>query len=662
MSPINRREFIKMGLTAGSMLAAGSASDLVHHVYGRAETSKKMIILGFDGMDAHILKGWMDQGKLPTFARLRKEGVFCPLQTSFPPQSPVAWSNVITGMNPGGHGVFDFMMRHPEDYRPDFSSTETIGSTKAIALGKYNLPLKAGKVRQRRQGRSFWEHLEDHDIPATVFKMPANYPPAKTKQRTLSGMNTPDITGNYGTYNYYTTDYGDLQEDSYAGGNHHEVYVIGNRIDAKLYGPENTFLREDYPPKASIDFKVYIDPDRPVAKILIQGEEFILREKEWSGWKRVKFPLMPTQSVGGICMFYLKQIRPEFKLYVSPINVDPANPALPISTPESYSKELEKKFGPFFTKGLPADWNAMNNLVLDEESYLEQDDFVLQERWEMLEYELARFDSGLLFYYLSSTDQRQHMFFRFLDKQSPTYDEKLAEKFGRTIENIYQEADRMLAAALQKADKDTIVMAISDHGFAPFRRTFNPNTWLKESGYHALINEYKEDEGLFLNTDWSRTQAYAYGLNSLFLNVKGREGQGIVDPAKRELLAREISQKLEEYVDPKTGEKPIFAAKPAEDIYSGSQMHEAPDIVIGYNRGYRVDWSSPMGTITPNIMDDNMVKWSGDHMSSPDIVPGIFLSNQPINNPQPALYDMAPTILKLFGIEKPEEMIGRSIV
>ncbi|MBU1185666.1 MAG: alkaline phosphatase family protein [Acidobacteria bacterium] len=663
MSPINRREFLKMGMTAGSMLAAGSASDLVHHVYGRTETSKKMIVLGFDGMDAHILQGWMDQGKLPTFARLRKEGVFSQLQTSFPPQSPVAWSNVITGMNPGGHGVFDFMMRHPEDYRPDFSSTETIGSTKTIALGKYNLPLSGGKVRQRREGRSFWEYLEDHDIPATIFKMPANYPPAKTKQRTLSGMNTPDITGNYGTYNYYTTDYADLQDDSYAGGNHHEVYVIGNRIDAKLYGPDNSFIRGDYPPKASIDFKVYIDPDRPVAKVLIQGEEFILREKEWSGWKRVKFPLMPTQSVSGICMFYLKQIRPEFKLYISPINIDPANPALPISTPESYSRELEKRFGPFFTKGLPADWNAMNNLVLDEESFLEQDNFVLQERKEMLEYELSRFDSGLLFYYLSCTDQRQHMFFRFLDKQSPSYDEKLAVEYGPTIENIYREADRMLDTALQKADKDTIVWAISDHGFAPFRRTFNPNTWLKQSGYHSLINEYKkEDEGLFLNTDWSRTKAYAYGLNSLFLNVKGREGQGIVNPAEKTALAREIAHKLEAYIDPKTGEKPIFAAKPAEDIYSGSRMHEAPDIVIGYNRGYRVDWSSPMGTIAAEVMEDNTMKWSGDHMSAPDIVPGIFLSNRPVNNPQPALYDLAPTILKLFGIETPKEMIGRSIV
>ncbi|MCJ7679662.1 MAG: alkaline phosphatase family protein, partial [Candidatus Aminicenantes bacterium] len=440
MSPLNRRDFLKMGLTAGTMLAAGTSSDLVHHVFGQTNTSKKIIVLGFDGLDAHLLRAWMDQGKLPTFARLRKEGVFTPLQTSYPPQSPVAWSNFITGMNPGGHGVFDFMMRHPEDYRPDFSSTETIGSTKTVSIGKWNLPLSAGKVRQRREGRAFWQYLEDHDIPATIFKMPANYPPAKTKQRTLSGMNTPDITGNYGTYNYYTTDYGDLQEDSYAGGNHHEVYVIGNRIDAKLYGPDNTFIKADYPPKASIDFKVYIDPDRPVAKVLIQGEEFILREKEWSGWKRVKFPLMPTQSVSGICMFYLKQIRPEFKLYISPVNVDPANPALPISTPESYSKELEKRFGPFFTKGLPADWNAMNNLVLDEESFLEQDNFVLQERWEMLEYELSRFDSGLLFYYLSSTDQRQHMFFRFLDKQSPTYDEKLAAKYGRTIENIYREA------------------------------------------------------------------------------------------------------------------------------------------------------------------------------------------------------------------------------
>lgn len=660
MADINRREFLKLGLSAGSLLALGSPAELVTRVFGKTETRKKVLIMGFDGMDPHLTSIWMDQGKLPAFERLRSRGSFSPLRTSLPPQSPVAWSNFITGLNPGGHGIFDFIHRIPEYYFPDFSGTKTSDSTKTITIGNLVLPLSGGTVENLMKGRAFWQILEDHDIPATIFKMPSNFPPVETKQKTLSGMGTPDITGSLGEFNYYTTQIGELQQDI-GGGAIHEVYVIGNLVEARLPGPKNAFKKSQ--PESSIDFKVFVDPVNPIAKIVIQDQEFILKEKEWSGWKRVRFPMIPTQSVSGICMFYLKEVRPDFKLYISPINIDPANPAMPISTPESYAKELEKKFGPFYTRGLPADFKAMSHGVLDEDEFLAQDDTILEERKAMFEYELSRFDSGVLFYYVSSTDQRQHMFWRFIDEQSPMYDPDLARKHGNAIENIYREADKMLDKALNTVDKDTVVLVMSDHGFTPFRRTFNVNSWLKENGYIRLINNWRQgQEEAFMNTDWSRTKAYSYGLNSLYINLRGREGEGIVNPgAEKEALVREIAQKLEQVTDPKTGERVVTKAYITQENYQGPQVDKAPDIIVGYNRGYRTSWSAPLGRITKEVFSDNMDRWSGDHCMDPAVCPGILFASENIQTDSPALFDLTPTILAVFGIDKPDDMVGKKI-
>ncbi|MFQ6038822.1 MAG: alkaline phosphatase family protein, partial [Candidatus Aminicenantales bacterium] len=590
MKPITRRDFLKWSLTAGSFLAAAPGQTLVKKVFGRTETRQKLLILGFDGMDPHLVDIWMSQGKLPAFARLRNQGDFRPLGTSIPPQSPVAWANFITGMNPGGHGIFDFLKRDPEHYIPAFSSTETHDPSKTITVGNIVLPLSGGSIENLMKGRAFWQVLEEYDIPATIFKIPSNFPPVKTRQRTLSGMGTPDVTGSLGEFNYYTTEVTELKEDI-GGGKIHEVYVIGNRVEARLPGPTNTFKKTR--PESYIDFKVYLDPVHPVAKIVIQDHEFILKEKEWSRWKRVRFPMIPTQSVSGICMFYLKQIRPEFKLYVSPVNINPADPAMPISTPDSYAKELADRFGPFYTKGLPGDFKAMDHGVLDDGEFLAQDDTVLEERKAMFEYELERFDSGVLFYYVSSTDQRQHMFWRLIDRTHPMFDPKLGREYGKAIENIYREADTMLQKALDRVDKDTIILVMSDHGFTSFRRSFNLNTWLKENGYLSLINSWRQgEEEFFLNTDWSRTKAYSYGLNSLYINQRGREGEGIVNQgAEKEALVREIAQKLEQVRDPKTGEQVITKAYVTRDWYRGPEIEKAPEIIVGYNRGYRTSWS-----------------------------------------------------------------------
>jgi len=658
--PIHRRDFLKYSLGAASLLALESRSNLVTRTFGKTATNKKVLVLGFDGMDPHLTNVWMSEGKLPAFKRLIGQGGFRRLGTSIPPQSPVAWSNFIAGTNPGGHGIFDFIHRDPKNYWPVFSAALTEEAKKTIRVGNWILPIKGGDVRNLRKGKAFWQILEEHDIPATIFKIPANYPPVASRQKTFSGMGTPDLLGNYNSFRYYTTEPKEIKEDI-GGGSVHPVYVIGNRVDATLPGPANTFKKDR--PEAEIEFKVFLDRQNPVAKIVIQDQEFILREKEWSGWKRIRFSLIPTQSVSGICMFYVKEVRPNFKLYVSSINVDPADPALPLSTPSSYAAQLEKRFGPFFTKGLPADTSALDNDILDEGEFLEQDDFVLEESKAMLDDELARFDSGFLFYYISSTDQRQHMFWRLLDEKHPAYDAGLAAKYGKVIENTYREADHILAKAMDKIDKETVLIVMSDHGFNPFSRSFSLNAWLKENGYHVLTNPFKQETGnLFPDTDWSRTKAFGVGLNGLYINQRGREAEGIVgDGAEKENLVREIARKLEEFVDPKTGQKVLWKAYVSKDVYSGPFGGEAPDIILGFNRGYRISFGSPLGKIEKNVLEDNRGKWSGDHMGAAEILSGIVAANRPILAEAPALYDLTATILNVFGIEKPKNLIGKTI-
>jgi predicted AlkP superfamily phosphohydrolase/phosphomutase len=660
---LTRREFIKAGVAASAALGLGGAARFTPRVYGRARATRKMIVLGLDGLDPVLTKRWMEEGRMPAFRKLlERGGDFRPLGTSLPPQTPVAWSNFITGMDPGGHAIFDFIHRDPKTYIPAFSSTETTGAAKTIRLGKTIIPLSSGHVRSLRKGKTFWQALEEADVPATVFKMPTNYPPAESKQRTLAGMNTPDIKGYYGYFNYYTNEAVSVTQEAGGGGRVHDVDVVGNSVESELPGPTNS-LRTDAP-ETVIPFRVFIDPANAAAKIVIQENEFVLKEREWSGWKKVRFNLIPTQSVHGMCLFYLKEVRPKFKLYISSVHIDPARPSLPLSTPDSYAKELERRFGPYFTKGLPADTSALDNGVLDEEEFLELDNMVYEESMAMLEYELARLDDGLLFFYFSNADQRQHMFWRLVDPGHPAYDEKLAARYGDVIAKTYGEMDRALDLALRKADKDTVLLVLSDHGFNTFRRGFNLNTWLLREGYHKLQKPWKQEgSSLFDNTDWSKTRAYGVGLNGLYINERGREGAGIVPPGPdKDNLVREIARKLEALIDPKTGERAILRAFIAKETYRGPNLAMAPDIVLGFNRGYRISWESPLGGFPREVFEDNAQKWSGDHMSAPDVLPGIAFSNRKFTAQAPALYDLTASVLGVFGAEKPREMIGENVL
>jgi predicted AlkP superfamily phosphohydrolase/phosphomutase len=626
-----------------------------------SHSDRRVIILGIDGMDPQLLHRFMRQGKMPNFARLEAQGDFRPLTTSIPPQSPVAWSNLITGMNAGGHGIFDFIHRDPHTLSLFFSASKVEGPKHAIHLGSWSIPLGGGSAEQLRQGTAYWQILDQHGIPNTIFRMPSNFPPVRAKGKTLSGMGTPDLRGTYGTFSFYTDDpvatLGPVE-----GGQVIPVQVDNSRVTASLIGPDNSF-RKGSPP-ATEQFTVAVDPLEAVAKLTVQDHEFVVREGEWSDWIRVEFQLMPFfGNVKGMCRFYLKQAHPRFQLYVSPINIDPADPALPISTPSSYSRLLTEEAGEFHTQGIAEDTKALSDGILDDNEYLQQARTVLAEHRRIFDAEFPKFHEGVFFFYFSSLDLNSHMFWRLIDPAHPEYDALLAEKNGSAIADFYEQIDQVLGEILPHLDDRTTLLVLSDHGFAPYYRSFNLNTWLLNNGYIKLKSTAASDSNEpFANVDWTQTRAYGLGLNGLYLNLRGRESNGIVEPGiQADRLMAELRTKLLAVQDQESKQQVITRVDLASEVYRGPYARSGPDMLVGYNRGYRAGWQTILGSFPAEELENNSNPWSGDHCMDYTLVPGVLLSNRKIAAPAPALTDIAPTILAEFGIDKAQGMIGQSV-
>ncbi len=394
--------------------------------------------------------------------------------------------------------------------------------------------------------------------------------------------------------------------------------------------------------------------------------EIVLAEGEWSEWINIEFEMIPLlKSVKGICRFYLMETVPHLRLYVTPVQIDPVNPEMPISTPPEYSREVAEATGLYYTQGLPDDTSALENEFFTDDGYVQQSDFVLQERLDQLGAELDRFaelDEGFLFFYFNSPDQVCHMMWRNMDHDSPTYAAS-DHRHEHRIRDVYAELDAALGVAVDRAGPGAVIMVMSDHGFAPWNRAFHVNTWLYDNGYLVLEDGRKpQDVDMLLGVDWGRTRAYAIGINGLYINLAGREKEGIVQPGtEQEQLLAELKSELEKVIDPLDGRQAIKTADRSDQVYHGDMISIGPDIVVGYYRGWRGSNESAMGKIPDTQFEDNMLKWSGDHCIAASEVPGILMANRPVRRDNPSLLDMAPTILRLFGIEPPQEMVGGDI-
>jgi len=642
-------------------LAAGCSAE--EPAPAQVASDKKMIVLGVDGMDPELLKELLAAGELPNIRRLIDSGGFRALGTSNPPQSPVAWSNFITGMNPGGHGLFDFLALDRTNLRPYLSASTVLRSdTAPLQLGDWRLPLGTDRVVLLRKGKAFWELLEDAGVDVTILRMPANYPPVPTEGNSLSGMGTPDLRGTSGTFLFFSTR-DSARPGEVSGGEIRRFGTGDGRLLASIDGPANELRVHGRPLTATLE--VVQDPAKEAALIRVQGEETIIRVGEWSDWIRLEFELVPMLArVSGMVRLYLKGVHPETELYVSPVNIDPRDPAQVISSPEDYAARLAESVGPFYTEEMPEDTKALSAHVLSPSEFLEQSEIVLGETKRMLEFELARFQAkrgpAFLFSYFSSVDQRHHMMGRHIDSRHPAFSKDVPAQVRSSMRSTYAAIDEIVGNLSSRMVPDVAVVVMSDHGFSNFYRQAHLNAWLRKEGYLTLARNPTGAEEWLPDIDWARTRAFAIGLNSLYINVADREKFGIVPSSGRLELAREIAQRLQSWTDEETGLPVVTRAALREEIYRGPYLADAPDVIVGYGDGYRASWTTSKGQTANVLVEDNLDEWSADHCVDPSIAPGVLISNLRLSSPDPQLTDLTVGILEFFGVGREPVMRGKS--
>lgn len=623
---------------------------------GKGSSQRRLIVIGMDGLSPEILEPMMAKGELPNFSRLKEIGTYCRLETTNPAQSPVAWTSFITGLNPGKHRTFDFLFRNPQTYLPDLALTEFVAPKRFLTLGRSKFPLEQPRFVKYYKGTPFWKYISEQKIPCIILNVPCTFPPDKIHGRMLSGFGVPDIRGTQGTFSYYTTAF--VSDEDETSGKVFPVQLKGDMIETYILGPRNTLAKE--PTDVKIPLHIKIDKKNKKVTILFQGKNEVIHLGKWSDWCRLTFRLNWFTRVKGICRFYLKSIEPEFGLYLSPINFDPEEAVFPISYPSSFAKKLSRKIGLYHTLGQAGETWALNGGKIDDETALEQYYLVLRENEKIFFSELKKFRHGLFVCVFMMSDTIQHMFWRYTDPKHPMYQEN--EKFKNVIPDFYRRIDEILGKVMNFVDEKTTLIVLSDHGFATFRRVVHLNTWLKENGFLKLKEGEKSSDEFFAQVDWAGTKAYALGLSSIYINLKGREKYGIVNPGEEyENLKSLLIRKLRELVDLETGEKVAHEVYDGGKIYYGFYLNEAPDLVVGFNVGYRASWQTALGAVPQKIIEDNLKKWSGDHIFDPSLVPGIFLMNRKTSSMQPKIIDIAPTILKLLDIKIPETIDGRPL-
>jgi predicted AlkP superfamily phosphohydrolase/phosphomutase len=624
-------------------------------VFARSRV-KKVVVLGLDGLDYELTSTWMAEGKLPNFAKLRDQGCFKSLASTIPPISPVAWSSFQTGTNPGKHNIFDFLTRDRRTYAVKLSSTSIREPARSLAVGKYRIPLQSADIRLMRKGLPFWKILGDQGIFSSVIRVPITFPAEQFYGIQLSAMCVPDVRGTQGMFSYYTTESGGSGHNA---GENFQVKRNGNTIAGELVGPKNPLLKNVH--QLACPFVVSLNGPGS-ATLRIDGKTVRLKAGEYTDWIRVAFKASLGVRIRGICKFLLKSTEPEFRLYVTPINIDPEKPAMPISHPRVYSTYLSKRQGPYATLGLAEDTWALNEKLISDDDFLNQCRQHDEERKKMFFDSLDNVRRGLCVCVFDGTDRVQHTFWRQLDKEHPANRGDVTGADGLAIEEIYKRADTLLGKTLEKCnDTDTLLMVISDHGFSSFRYGVDVNRWLEENGYLKLKQGSGEQENLAA-VDWSQTRAFAIGLAGLYLNLKGREAKGIVDP-KTEApgLRAEIARKLENLWDPARNRPAVKQVYNAWEVYSGPYRDDAPDLIVGYHAGYRASWETAVGKVTGQVFHDNQKAWSGDHCIDRSLVPGVLFCNRRIADEHPRLMDIGPTVLDLFGVKVPAHMDGRPL-
>jgi predicted AlkP superfamily phosphohydrolase/phosphomutase len=647
-------------------------------------------------MDPTLSKQYMDEGKLPNLKRLAEGGTFRKLETTQPSESPVAWSSFATGVNPGKHNIYDFLVRDFETYLPDLAGVKRHPPKFLWGF----LPTGRPRLESTRGGTSFWLHAGADGVKSVVLTVPMTFPPEEIAHGSmLGGLPLPDVRGTIGFFSYWATDLSSFEEgNTEFGGFLKRLIFEGGVAKTLLKGPDSPILRQEENElrerqkqgplsekqqarlqqlaegkEVNLDLNVRWSEGSGRAELEIQGRKISLKAGEWSEWVPVTFSFNVLVKVHGMVQFHVIRADKELQLYASPVNLDPRDPPVPISKPDAFSAQLVKQIGLYRTIGwAEATW-PLNDGRLDEAAFLQDCEKAFLDREKIILKSLETQDWDLFVAAIETTDRVSHMMWRLIDPKHPMYDKALAEKYGDAIEKVYRRADDFVGRLQAKVGSDVAFIVMSDHGFHSFRRGVNLNTWLVQNGYMTfegvqssqktlahLFGRGKLMEGI----DWSRTKAYAIGLGQIYFNLRGRESRGIVSAgAEYKALQEEIRSKLVTLKDPDDGARVFADVYRRDDIYAGEYLQQAPDLQVGFNDGYRVGWQDSLGGVKRTIVDNNNRKWSGDHCATAtEISGGVLFTNLKLAKEQPHIMDLGPTILKLLGVPQPQGLDGKPLL
>jgi len=560
----------------------------------------KTLILGFDSFDPAIFEEMAGQNRLPHLEKFTQHGGYSRLEVCSPPQTEVSWTSIATGADPGGHGIFDFVHRDPATYIPYVS----ILPTRKGVLGEQFVPPYNAKT--------FFEEAAELGYPATALWWPAMFPARpELPVMTLPGLGTPDIRGQLGVGTLFTTEPEEKKK----------VRVIKlessgkNRFKAELPGPQ--VPNKSGPPR-SLSLPLTLDViDDASAELNIDGRKMRLRVGEWSEIFELRFKAGLLFNIHAIARVMLTSLNGAVRLYALPLQIHPLHSTWNYASSKSFAKKLWSEVGPYLTLGWPQDTTGLEDGCISDEQFIDLCQTIFERRIQILYYLLNDFKEGVLASIFDDLDRVQHMFYH--NRQD-------------VVRDWYQRLDRFVGDVQGKIsgwNGKHRFLVMSDHGFTDFRNKVHLNRWLSEQGYLTLKNG--NASGGLSDVDWEKTRAYSVGLNSIYLNIRGREGNGIVPPDAIESTLAEIKDKLLGWKDA-AGTAIVEKARLKHEVYSGPFTRLGPDLVVGYASGYRSSAETGLGKIPESVIEPNHDHWGADHCMDADIVPGVLFANRDLRD------------------------------
>ncbi len=628
-----------------------------------SHASARVIILGFDGVEPSIVEQMLAANELPNLARIKTAGTYARLATTNPPQSPTAWASFATCQPPDRHGIRDFLRRTPSTYRPDMG----FGGLIPAALNADGSVASPPKLFNLRKGAAFWKEADRQGLRVRVINAPFDAPAEPLEHGCeWMGLGIPDLRGTQSTFFALSDRFtpADLAEDVAGGKRIALRFDDANRATISLPGIRDPRVKDTAAPGAFTQTPVTFTVDRAAHKveIALPGRSLSVAQGTWSDWAEWEFVVSPQYTARAISRFYVVEAGTAISVYMTCLMADPRAASIPLSVPPSYASSLAARFGLFKTVGWSSDTHAVRAGALPEDAFLDDDERTSAFIERVTLDELERGDFDLLIAVWTDPDRIAHMFWRFRDPKHPRFTPDGAQRYGRAIEDAYRRMDNIAGKVAAKLKPDDLLIVMSDHGFKSFRRGFNINTWLVRNGYLAVQGQADaasaENRRDFLEGyDWTRSRAYSLGLNSVYINLRGREGQGSVASEEAAALTNELRERLLAVRDPSTN-APVF-----DDVTTTmTPGSDGPDLVLGYADGYQSTKEAAKGAAPAALFEDNASAWSGDHAGSSGAhTPGILFVNAPVKD-APSIMDIGVTALTRLGARPAADVAGKNFL